>query len=401
MGARKLSYNTLYCIRSYKEVSGGGNSYTTQFRQYDPRLGRWKSLDPLAGKFPGMIPFVAFNNNPIYFTDPLGLEGEGPGDGDKKKNKKGNGFWKKRDKNGDLTNEDADTRQLPDVTVNVPLPDKEKEEINARRRIKGIPSIQFENKLTKAQQKILLDRFNRMAARSGVWSKGTQELYDAIYYGRDSYDKYFNYNPVFGESFAYYWNQGAKARDKKSIGHQLQIFAATTIGSSMGITIVVPWALEGGGYMLAEVSFSGISTGISYLFSYSTKITFAERFFSGASNLTIQLYNSGGDFGGVDFISFGGSIASGNPFLGNSFVSSGLSLTYNKGFAVSSFSEFSVNYVFGRLGTTKYLTVPALGFSTKYSGQTMEIYLRSVLQMGVDMPVNIINTKINHTIGGQ
>jgi RHS repeat-associated protein len=30
------------------EVSGNGNSYTTEFRQYDPRLGRWKSLDPLA-----------------------------------------------------------------------------------------------------------------------------------------------------------------------------------------------------------------------------------------------------------------------------------------------------------------------------------------------------------------
>jgi len=29
------------------EVSGNGNSYTTEFRQYDPRLGRWKSLDQL------------------------------------------------------------------------------------------------------------------------------------------------------------------------------------------------------------------------------------------------------------------------------------------------------------------------------------------------------------------
>ena len=76
MGARKLTYNTLYCIRSYKETSNGGNSYTTQFRQYDHRLGRWKSLDPLAGKFPSMSPFVAFNDNPIYFVDPLGLEGE-------------------------------------------------------------------------------------------------------------------------------------------------------------------------------------------------------------------------------------------------------------------------------------------------------------------------------------
>ena len=61
------------------EVSGNGNSYTTQFRQYDPRLGRWKSLDPLMAKYPGMSLYVAFNNNPIYFVDPLGLEGDKPG----------------------------------------------------------------------------------------------------------------------------------------------------------------------------------------------------------------------------------------------------------------------------------------------------------------------------------
>jgi len=57
-----------------KEVSGTGNSYTTQFRQYDPRLGRWKSLDPLAGKFPNMSPFVGMDNNPIVNIDPRGDE---------------------------------------------------------------------------------------------------------------------------------------------------------------------------------------------------------------------------------------------------------------------------------------------------------------------------------------
>jgi RHS repeat-associated protein len=58
-----------------KEVSGNGNSYTTQFRQYDPRLGRWKSLDPLAGIQPSSSPYFAFNNNPIFFVDPSGLIG--------------------------------------------------------------------------------------------------------------------------------------------------------------------------------------------------------------------------------------------------------------------------------------------------------------------------------------
>ncbi len=58
------------------EVSGNGNSYTTEFRQYDPRLGRWKSLDPLMSKYPGMSPYVSFNNNPNMFIDPDGREGQ-------------------------------------------------------------------------------------------------------------------------------------------------------------------------------------------------------------------------------------------------------------------------------------------------------------------------------------
>ncbi len=62
------------------EVSGNGNSYTTEFRQYDPRLGRWKSLDPLMGKFPWMSPYVTFDNNPVYYTDIYGLSSGGPGD---------------------------------------------------------------------------------------------------------------------------------------------------------------------------------------------------------------------------------------------------------------------------------------------------------------------------------
>ena len=39
-----------------KEIKGDGNSYTTEFRQYDPRLGRWISLDPLMRMFPNMSP---------------------------------------------------------------------------------------------------------------------------------------------------------------------------------------------------------------------------------------------------------------------------------------------------------------------------------------------------------
>ncbi len=55
------------------EVKGDGNSYTTEFRQYDARLGRWLSLDPLMSTFPYASPYTSFDNNPTYFTDPYGL----------------------------------------------------------------------------------------------------------------------------------------------------------------------------------------------------------------------------------------------------------------------------------------------------------------------------------------
>jgi RHS repeat-associated protein len=59
-----------------KELKGDGNSYTTEFRQYDPRLGRWLSLDPLMAQFPWMSPYVGMDNNPVLLNDPLGLSTE-------------------------------------------------------------------------------------------------------------------------------------------------------------------------------------------------------------------------------------------------------------------------------------------------------------------------------------
>lgn len=54
------------------EVAGDGNSYTTTFREYDVRLGKWFSLDPEFRKYPGQSPYVAFDGNPVVNTDPNG-----------------------------------------------------------------------------------------------------------------------------------------------------------------------------------------------------------------------------------------------------------------------------------------------------------------------------------------
>ena len=52
------------------EVKGEGNSYTTYFRQYDPRVARWLTKDPLGVAWES--PYASFRNNPIIYDDPDG-----------------------------------------------------------------------------------------------------------------------------------------------------------------------------------------------------------------------------------------------------------------------------------------------------------------------------------------
>lgn len=51
------------------EVKGQGNSYTTEFRQYDPRLGRWLSLDPEFKIREFISPYNFVQNSPLLRTD--------------------------------------------------------------------------------------------------------------------------------------------------------------------------------------------------------------------------------------------------------------------------------------------------------------------------------------------
>lgn len=51
------------------ELRGIGNSYTTLYRQLDPRVGRWISIDPKADLTPALSPYSSMNGNPIIHND--------------------------------------------------------------------------------------------------------------------------------------------------------------------------------------------------------------------------------------------------------------------------------------------------------------------------------------------
>jgi RHS repeat-associated protein len=52
------------------EISGTGNSYTAEFWQYDPRLGRRWNVDPKYKQWES--PYTCFGDNPIMLIDPKG-----------------------------------------------------------------------------------------------------------------------------------------------------------------------------------------------------------------------------------------------------------------------------------------------------------------------------------------
>ena len=51
------------------EVFGEMANFGYEFRQYDSRLGRWWSVDPMNGKYPSMSPYTYCSDNPLILKD--------------------------------------------------------------------------------------------------------------------------------------------------------------------------------------------------------------------------------------------------------------------------------------------------------------------------------------------
>jgi RHS repeat-associated protein len=78
MPGRKYSSGTQYRYgfngkEKDNEVVDGGNAIHFEFRDYDPRIGRFKSIDPKSSSYAWQTPYAYHRNNPITSTDHLGL----------------------------------------------------------------------------------------------------------------------------------------------------------------------------------------------------------------------------------------------------------------------------------------------------------------------------------------
>ena len=56
------------------EVKGTGNQYDYGFRIYDPRIGKFLSVDPLTKTYPWYTPYQFAGDKPIWAKDVDGLE---------------------------------------------------------------------------------------------------------------------------------------------------------------------------------------------------------------------------------------------------------------------------------------------------------------------------------------
>jgi len=56
------------------EIKGDGNQQVYGMRMYDPRLGKFLSVDPITNKYPMLTPYQFASNTPIQAIDIDGLE---------------------------------------------------------------------------------------------------------------------------------------------------------------------------------------------------------------------------------------------------------------------------------------------------------------------------------------
>lgn len=73
-GVYRYGFNGMEKDKDDEGMGGGGSTYDYGFRIYNPNLGKFLSVDPLAKKYPELTPYQFTSNMPIWAIDLDGLE---------------------------------------------------------------------------------------------------------------------------------------------------------------------------------------------------------------------------------------------------------------------------------------------------------------------------------------
>jgi RHS repeat-associated protein len=77
--SRENSVANNFLFNGGTELNTTTDLYETFFRNYDPALGRFNSIDPLSSLYPGWSSYSFAFNNPLFWNDPLGASNTNPG----------------------------------------------------------------------------------------------------------------------------------------------------------------------------------------------------------------------------------------------------------------------------------------------------------------------------------
>ena len=146
-------------------IAGSGNHYTTEFRQYDSRLGRWLSRDPIF--HPNMSPYNSFDNSPIVFVDPRGSNAG------KFSDEKGNIIGDDGQDNKDVhivtdRKERRNIKKNDDNGLTTPL-DQVKSAVT-------LPSKPMRQEMARADEMDKLEPFNEHGGIFGIDAEGNQRV---------------------------------------------------------------------------------------------------------------------------------------------------------------------------------------------------------------------------------